>query len=156
MDGQDHYDNVAQDVTAELSQRVESLSETGISTSRIVLDPGLGFAKRGDSNWKMLAGLSELSALGLPILIGASRKRFIGDIIDADRRMLESTTGYISNNSDSSPRFKRHDDATAAISALCAFHKVWAVRVHEPQASRTSVLVADAWDQFLNDNRTDI
>jgi dihydropteroate synthase len=75
-----HYDDVVAEVAAELSERLEAATRAGIRRDRIVLDPGIGFAKNGDQNIALLRGLPALRRLGRPLLLGVSRKRFIGHI----------------------------------------------------------------------------
>jgi dihydropteroate synthase len=120
------YDDVVRDVRIELGQRLFDAVAAGVDPAYVVLDPGLGFAKEGRHNWSLLAHLDDLSALGRPLLVGASRKRFLGALLDEE-----------------SPH--RRDAATAATSALAAAAGAWCVRVHEPAASLDAVLVAAAW-----------
>ncbi len=110
------YNDVVGDVRSELAIRVEAALAHGIKLDRIVLDPGLGFAKRSEHNWEILRRLGELHSLGFPLLIGASRKRFLGEC-------LADVAGV------SRPANER-DAATAAITALVAAQGVWGVRVH--------------------------
>ncbi len=126
-----HYEDAVADVIAELSQRVDEAIAAGIDPDAIVLDPGLGFAKESDHNWQLLAGLDRLHALGHPVLVGASRKRFLGAVLaDADGQ----------------PRpVDERDAATDAITAIAAVHGVWAVRVHDVLGSKDAVRVARAW-----------
>ncbi len=126
-----HYDDVVSDVAMELSRRIDAATANLVDPHRIVLDPGLGFAKEAEHNWMLLRGISTLQLLGRPLLIGASRKRFLGALL-ADR--------------DGTPRapFAR-DAATDAITALAAAHGAWAVRVHNVRASADAVRVAQAW-----------
>jgi len=121
------YDDVVRDVRVELGQRLVEAVSAGVDPAFIVLDPGLGFAKNGDHNWALLAHLPELAGLGRPLLVGASRKRFLGDLPGAGGR------------ADS------RDQSTAATSALAAAGGAWCVRVHEPASSRNAVAVAAAW-----------
>jgi dihydropteroate synthase len=114
------YDDVVGDVCRELSQRRDAAVAAGISD--VILDPGLGFAKDADHNWALLRGLDELSALGRPVLVGASRKAFLGALLDGR------------------PAAGR-DAATAAITVLAARAGVWAVRVHDVAASADAVRV---------------
>jgi dihydropteroate synthase len=124
------YDDVVRDVVSELSARVAAAEAAGVDPARIVLDPGLGFAKEHEHNWALLARLDELLALGRPVLVGASRKRFLG-------ALLEDADG---------PRpVERRDDATAAVSALAAAAGAWCVRVHDVSATLDAVRVARAW-----------
>lgn len=125
------YTDVVSDVRAELSERVDAALAAGVSAERIVLDPGLGFAKRPEHNWALLQRLDALLSLGFPVLVGASRKRFLGALL-AD--------------ADGSPRQPAgREDATAAVSALAAANGAWGVRVHDVQPSLDAVRVAAAW-----------
>ncbi len=118
-------------VVTELSQRVAELLAVGMDPELLVLDPGLGFAKNSDHNWAVLAGLDALVGLGYPVLVGASRKRFLGALLaDADGNPAPPTA---------------RDEATAATSALAAAAGAWCVRVHSVPASRAAVEVAAAW-----------
>ncbi|MBD8079125.1 dihydropteroate synthase [Cellulosimicrobium arenosum] len=131
MDSLEDYDDVVTDVRAELADRVTALRSAGVRREQIVLDPGLGFAKAGTANWPLLARLGELEALGLPVLVGASRKRFLGHLLAG---------------ADGAPVPPRErDDATAAVSALAAAAGAWGVRVHSARASADAVRVAAAW-----------
>jgi dihydropteroate synthase len=131
------YDDVVGEVCAELRVRVEAVVAAGVDPAMIVLDPGLGFAKLPEHNWALLAHLADVSRLGgsgpaFPVLIGASRKRFLGRLLAAP---------------DGSPRpFAGCDDATVAITALAAAG-AWCVRVHEVPANVDAVRVAQAWEQ---------
>lgn len=125
------YDDVVPDVCRELSQRLDSLVAAGVSRDRVVLDPGLGFAKDGHHNWSLLRGFDALLSLGQPVLVGASRKRFLGEV-------LADSAG---NPRDMAGR----DAAGDAVSALVAAAGAWGVRVHEVGASRDAVVVARAW-----------
>ena len=128
-----HYDDVVADVCRELSERVAHAEDAGVAQDRIVLDPGLGFAKEADHNWALLRGLSELQALGYPLLVGASRKRFLGSLLATD---------------DDAPRpVDQRDMATDAITALASAIGVWAVRVHDVNGSADAVRVAAAWTE---------
>lgn len=126
-----NYDDALHDVATELSRRVDAAVANRIDPHRIVLDPGLGFAKHAEHNWTILNGIETLKLLGRPLLIGASRKRFLGELL-ADP--------------DGTPRavFAR-DAATDAITAISAHHGAWAVRVHDVRASADAVRVAAAW-----------
>ena len=132
-----NYDDVLHDVATELSRRVDAAVAHQVDPHRIVLDPGLGFAKNADHNWALLNGIETLKLLGRPLLIGASRKRFLGELLAEP---------------DGTPRavFAR-DAATDAISAIAAHHGAWAVRVHDVRASADAVRVAAAWRGDRND-----
>ncbi|MFC4556214.1 dihydropteroate synthase [Georgenia faecalis] len=125
------YDDVVADVVAELGERVEAVLRAGMAPERIVLDPGLGFAKEGVDNWRLLARLDAIAALGFPVLVGASRKRFLG-------ALLAGVDGV-----PAAPLARDH--ATAAVTALAAGAGAWAVRVHDVPASADAVRVAAAW-----------
>jgi dihydropteroate synthase len=125
------YVDVVTEVEAELMECVDAAVSAGIDRERIVIDPGLGFAKDAEHNWRLLHDLDGLTALGFPVLIGASRKRFLGSLL-ADAEGLAR------------PVDKR-DAATDAISAIAAARGVWAVRVHDVAGSRDAVRVAAAW-----------
>ena len=131
MDELATYGDVVAEVVDELAQRMESAVAAGIDRNRIVLDPGLGFAKQVRHNWPLLAHGSALRALGRPVLVGASRKRFLGAVLaDASGAARDVT---------------ERDDATAAISALAALDGAWGVRVHDVRGSADAVRVARAW-----------
>ncbi|OIJ68301.1 dihydropteroate synthase [Streptomyces mangrovisoli] len=126
-----HYGDVVGEVREELLRRVDAFTDAGVALERIVLDPGLGFAKRPEHDWELLSRLPELTALGRPVLIGASRKSFIGSA-------LAGTGG------EAVPPAGR-DAATAAVSALAAASGAWGVRVHDVPANRDAVRMARAW-----------
>lgn len=126
----DHYDDVVAEVWDELRIQVDHAVAAGVDTDRLVLDPGLGFAKNAAHNWALLAALPRYAAAGLPILIGASRKRFLGALL-ADGRDPRPPDG--------------REVATATISALAAEHGAWGVRVHDVRASLDAIAVTDAW-----------
>jgi dihydropteroate synthase len=127
------YDDVVAEVREELAARLEALVAAGVAVDRVVLDPGLGFAKRSPHNWALLRDLDQLRSLGRPLLVGASRKRFLGDLLADDL---------------GEPRpFDGRDAAGDAVTALAAAAGVWCVRVHEVGASRDAVLVAREWTQ---------
>ncbi|MEZ0446737.1 dihydropteroate synthase [Cellulomonas sp. ICMP 17802] len=131
MDEQDDYDDVVADVRRELAARVAALRAAGVRDEQVVLDPGLGFAKSGASNWPLLARLPELVADGFPVLVGASRKRFLGHLLAGP-------------DGEPAPPLAR-DRATAAVTALAAAAGAWCVRVHEVAGSADAVRVAAAW-----------
>jgi dihydropteroate synthase len=125
-----HYDDVVTDVRHELGGRVDALLALGIDRDRLVLDPGLGFAKRAEHNWTLLARLEELHALELPLLVGASRKRFLGSLLAGP---------------DGQPRPPaERDAATAATSVLAAAAGAWCVRVHDVRPTADAVRVVAA------------
>ena len=130
MDKHDHYADVVAEVRGELAERVASLTSAGIDPARIILDPGLGFAKVGESNWPLLARMDEWSA-GHRVLVGASRKRFLGAAI--------ARPGVAADD----PAVR--EDATTAVTTLAAAAGAWAVRVHNPTAAKDAIAVAKAW-----------
>ncbi len=111
-----NYENVAKEVAAELAEQVAVAVARGVSRDKIVIDPGLGFAKDMQQNWQLVARLDELKNLGLPILVGASRKKFLAGALDED------DPAGVSN--------ARRDVATAVLTALLLQRKLWGVRVH--------------------------
>ncbi|MET4637717.1 dihydropteroate synthase [Mycetocola sp. 2940] len=117
MDAHANYDDVVRDVRAELVAQLGVVESAGVARERIILDPGLGFAKASGHNWEILARLDELQSIGLPVLIGASRKRFVGTLLE-----------------DGAPMADR-DLPTAVISALLADAGIWGVRVHNVRAT---------------------
>jgi dihydropteroate synthase len=124
------YDDVVADVTRELADRLDALEARGVDPERVVLDPGLGFAKDAGHSWRLLARLDELAKLGRPLLVGASRKGFLGSLLSGP---------------DGSPRpAADRDVATAALSALLAAQGVWGVRVHSVGPTVDAVRVAEA------------
>ncbi|NIJ10091.1 dihydropteroate synthase [Saccharomonospora amisosensis] len=125
------YDDVVKEVCDELRARVDAALAAGVAESAIVLDPGLGFAKEAEHDWALLHRLDAVLDLGFPVLVGASRKRFLGRLL-AD--------------SDGQPRPPAgREVATAAVSALAASAGAWGVRVHDVGASLDAVKVAAAW-----------
>jgi dihydropteroate synthase len=109
---------------------MEAVVEGGVAPERLVIDPGLGFAKQTDHDLALVAHLAELRALGRPVLVAASRKRFLG-------RVLAGPDGAV-------PPARERDAATAAVSAIAAHEGAWAVRVHEVRATADAVRVARA------------
>jgi dihydropteroate synthase len=124
------YEDVVTEVVDELHARVEAVLAGGIAPDRIVVDPGLGFSKEAEHDLVLLAHLDRLRALGHPLLVAASRKRFLG-------RVLAGPEG-------APPPARERDAATAAVSALAAHSGAWAVRVHEVRATADAVRVARA------------
>lgn len=129
----DYQGDVTGGVLAELRQRVQDASASGIDPNRIILDPGLGFAKTSQQSWELLANLERFIQTGHPILVGASRKRFLASLASADPSVPNPA--------------QSRDSATAAVSALSAWHGAWAVRVHQVRANLDAVRVAAAWKE---------
>jgi len=126
MQSHTHYQDLVGDVASELLEQVDVALAAGVSRDRIILDPGLGFSKTGDQNWTVLAHLDVFTDLGFPLLVAASRKRFLGELL-ADGDALRPTEG--------------REDATTAITTLAASAGAWCVRVHETAASADAVRV---------------
>ncbi|MEU6122629.1 dihydropteroate synthase [Streptomyces sp. NPDC047123] len=124
------YRDVVGEVVDELHARVAAAIEGGIAPERIVIDPGLGFSKKAEHDLALIARLDRLRGLGHPILVAASRKRFLG-------RVLAGPEG-------APPPARERDAATAAVSAIAAHQGAWAVRVHEVRATADAVRVAQA------------
>jgi dihydropteroate synthase len=122
------YGDVVGEVRAELEERVAAAEAAGIPRSRIVVDPGIGFGKRGVQNWQTLRGLPRLADLGCRVLVGTSRKRFLAETIGVDADLA------------------RRDLATAVTSVLAARAGAWAVRVHDVPTTRDALAVARAWE----------
>ncbi|MEV0979835.1 dihydropteroate synthase [Streptomyces sp. NPDC049915] len=125
-----HYADVVTEVVDELHARVQAALDGGIAPERVIVDPGLGFSKDAEHDLALLAHAHRLHALGHPLLIAASRKRFLG-------RILAGSDG-------APPPARERDAATAAVSALAAHAGAWAVRVHEVRATADAVRVARA------------
>mgnify|MGYP000344806669 FL=1 len=130
MDTLATYDDVAAEVAAELKLRVDAALATGVKPAQIVVDPGLGFAKDMQQNWKLVARLEKLEELGYPILVGASRKRFIAGVIEPEE------PAEVSN--------ERRDLATAVLTALLLQRKIWGVRVHNVLATSDAIKIVAA------------
>lgn len=130
MDTQNTYNEIGADVAAELSARVEAALAAGVAREQIVIDPGLGFAKDMKQNWQLVARLDQLEKLELPILVGASRKRFIAGAIELDESVTVST--------------ERRDVATAVLTALLLQRKLWGIRVHNVLATTDAIRVVAA------------
>lgn len=122
------YDDVFADVTKELLSQSARLEAAGVRRDRIVLDPGLGFAKTPEHNWQLMARLTEFVDLGYPVLLGASRKSFLG-ALGGDAEPVPPD---------------RRDAATAATSLLAAQSGVWCVRVHDVVSTRAALGVYEA------------
>ena len=127
MQGRATYDDVVTDVVAELVDQVNLARTAGVLPDRLVVDAGFGFAKTGEHGWELLERFDELAALGLPQLVGVSRKSFLGSLLSGP---------------DGSPRPPQgRDDATVALTTLLAREGVWGVRVHAVRGNRDAVEV---------------
>jgi dihydropteroate synthase len=127
------YHDVVAEVRAELLAGVDDAVAAGVSPAKLIIDPGLGFAKTAQHNWALLHALPELVATGIPVLVGASRKRFLGSLLAGPDGAIRPPDG--------------RETATAVISALAAVHGAWGVRVHDVRASVDALRVVDAWKQ---------
>lgn len=136
MDERAQYSDVAREVVAELAEQVSMAVASGISRDRIIVDPGLGFAKDMQQNWDLVARLDELKKLDLPMLVGASRKRFIAHALDKENPQ--------------SVDHARRDVATAVLTALLLQRKLWGVRVHNVQATVDAISVVAALKEAEN------
>lgn len=125
------YADVVGEVRDELRRRVDAAVAAGVSLDRIAVDPGLGFAKTAEHNWALLRGLEALDALGLPILLGSSRKSFLGALLADDEGRPR-------------PVLDR-EDANVALTTLAGLLGVWAVRVHEARGSVDALKVVAQW-----------
>ncbi|ONH30718.1 dihydropteroate synthase [Pseudofrankia asymbiotica] len=126
-----HYGDVVADVTAELAERLATVLDAGVRREQVIIDPGIGFAKRFEHNWALLAHLDAVAALGRPLLVGTSRKSFLGAVLatpDGAARPVE-----------------QREDATQATTTLLAYQGVWGVRVHTVRPAVDAVRVVGAW-----------
>ncbi|MCU1532121.1 MAG: folP [Arthrobacter sp.] len=127
MDSLTDYGNVAEDVVAELAGVRDKLYAAGVAPEQIIVDPGLGFSKTEAQNWELLKNLDVLEAMGHKVLVGASRKRFLGTLVAVAGKAAPP---------------QERDAATAAVTAVCAVRGAWAVRVHDVGPSLDAVKVA--------------
>jgi dihydropteroate synthase len=130
MQQQAVYRDVVAEVRDELTERLEAVVAEGVERDLVLLDPGLGFAKTAEHNWQLLAGLPALLGIGRPLLVGASRKTFLGRLLGSDP--------------DTPRPVDEREDATTAVTALVAHAGAWAVRVHTARPAADAVLVAQA------------
>ncbi len=125
------YGDVVVEVRDELMAGVDAAVRAGVDPAKVIIDPGLGFAKTAQHNWALLHALPEFVATGIPVLVGASRKRFLGALLAGPDGEPRPPDG--------------RETATAVISALAGWHRVWGVRVHDVRASADALAVVDAW-----------
>jgi dihydropteroate synthase len=135
------YADVVTEVCAELSARVDAALAAGVDAAQLVLDPGLGFAKQAAHNWALLAALPSVVSLGLPVLVGASRKSFLG-------RLLAGPDGALR------PAPER-DAASLATTVLAAEAGAWGVRVHDAAGSADAVRTVAAVQRAREEARRD-
>jgi dihydropteroate synthase len=129
MDGLATYDDVVAEVTAELVGLRDRFTAAGVAAEQIILDPGLGFAKTDEHNWAILRNLDAFTGLGHRVLVGASRKRFLGTLLTSAGRAAAPG---------------ERDSASLAVATLAAAAGAWGVRVHDPAATLDAVKVAAA------------
>jgi len=132
MQGRTSYQDVVADVCRALGERVDDLCARGVRREQLILDPGFGFAKLSGHNWSLLAHLDEIASLGLPVLIGTSRKAFLGRL------------GVPEGAAPRPP--ERRDAATAATTVIAALAGVWGVRVHDVASSVDALRVVAAME----------
>jgi dihydropteroate synthase len=123
------YQDVVKEVKEELEERINSAIESGINPEQIIIDPGLGFSKLPEQNWELLKNLDRIALLGYPVLVGASRKRFLGEL-----------TG--STNPDD------REAASIAVTALVAKQNMWAVRTHSVKPHRDAIATVHAFSKI--------
>jgi dihydropteroate synthase len=128
MDDFCYYDSVVDDVCTELRGRVASALDAGVRPERIILDPGLGFAKNSAQSWELLSALPRLRDLGFPVLVGASRKRFLAEAAAYGRRQPDVPAD--------------RDEASDAVAAIAATEGAWGVRVHSVSGAAAASRVA--------------
>ena len=124
MQGHARYTDVVREVKSELSERIDAAIAAGVAGTHILVDPGLGFAKSGAHNLALLAGLAEIAALGMPVVVGASRKSFLGALTGRDAGDRET--------------------ATAAANTAAILNGAAMVRVHDVRTQKDAIAVADA------------
>lgn len=125
-----NYTDVVSEVIEEMLALRERFTAAGVKPEALILDPGLGFAKDHEHNWELLNALDRFTALGHRVLVGTSRKRFLGALLTVDGKPAAPT---------------QRDAATAATSALAAANGAWGVRVHDVPSSLDAIKVAHAW-----------
>jgi len=126
------YRDVVAEVRDELMASVDAAVAAGVAPVNVIIDPGLGFAKTAEHNWAILRALPEFVASGVPVLVGASRKRFLGTLLAGQDGEPRPPDG--------------RETATAVISALAGLHGAWGVRVHDVRASVDALKVLEAWN----------
>lgn len=128
----DYRDVVAQ-VRDELGQRVDSALAVGVTAEQIILDPGLGFAKTPEHNWRLCAHLDQIIGLGFPVLVGASRKSYLGALLAGPDGTPRAASG--------------REAATVATTLLAVQAGAWGVRVHDVRANVDALAVLAATKQ---------
>ena len=133
-DSRASYEHTVAEVCTELSARITTLIDSGIDPAKLIVDPGLGFSKNAHHNWSILAGLDSINDLGYPVLIGASRKRFLGALLPPESDVFQ------------------RDTPTAIVSALAAERKIWGLRVHDVPTTRVALRIVAEWKAGSDDN----
>lgn len=129
------YVDVTAEVGAELARLAQAARDAGVAANRIVLDPGLGFDKTAEQGWALLAGIPQLRALGYPVLVGVSRKRMLGELLEG----LPASAGAPAGP-------EARDLVTSVVSAFAARAGAWGVRVHDVPGTVQALAVAKAWE----------
>ncbi len=129
------YADVVHEVLRELTERADAAAAAGIPPGRLIVDPGVGFGKKGVQNWEVLRALPRVIGLGHRVLVGTSRKRFLAEALSTDGTTEDPTVTE-----------SRRDLATAVTSVLAARAGAWAVRVHDVVATRDALRVAEMWE----------
>ena len=124
------YEVTAKEVRHELAEQIEKLTKAGVEIDQLILDPGLGFAKEPDHNWDVLRAIESFEKLKRPLLVGASRKRFLGTLL---------------NDGEGDRDVKEREAATIAVTTMLAVRKLWGVRVHNVRDSRDAIEVVTRW-----------
>ncbi len=128
------YHDVVADVCTELRARVDAALAAGVADDRIIVDPGLGFAKTAEHNWQLSAHLDAVMALGYPVLFASSRKSYLGRLLAAP---------------DGTPRpVDERDAATLATSVLAVLAGVWGIRVHDVRATVDAIRVCQETEAY--------
>jgi len=125
------YADVVSEVREDLLRSVDDAIAAGVDPAKVIIDPGLGFAKTAQHNWELLRALPTFVATGFPVLVGASRKRFLGALLQGPDGVMRPADG--------------RETATAVVSALSGLNGAWGVRVHDVQASVDALKVVQAW-----------
>lgn len=120
-------------VRDELAERADAILAAGVAADRVVLDPGLGFAKGAAHNWALLRHLDAIAALGYPLLVGASRKSFLGSLLASPQGVDRPVD--------------EREHATTALSVVLARMGVWGLRVHDVRSCRDALRVLDALEE---------
>jgi len=132
MQNSTDYGDVVADIVRELTDQILVAKAAGVTDRQLIIDPGLGFSKTGDQNWTVLANLDAFTAMGYPVLVAASRKRFLGELL---------------SEGDELRSVDERDAATAAISTLAAAHGAWCVRVHDALGSADAIRTVTRWNR---------